>query len=76
MQAQFTTGMGSVLVGATGNFCSAEGRTSVEQFFTTHKVASSDKALKHALEHIDGCIELRTLQEPNLKQWLAAQSKP
>jgi aminopeptidase N/puromycin-sensitive aminopeptidase len=75
VQAQFTTEMGAVLVGATGSFCSAEGRASVEQFFSTHKVASSDKALKHALERIDGCIELRTLQEPNL-QWLAAQPKP
>jgi aminopeptidase N/puromycin-sensitive aminopeptidase len=75
VQAQFTTEMGAVLVGATGNFCSVEGRASVEQFFSTHKVASSDKALKHAIELIDGCIELRTLQEPNLKQWLAVQSK-
>jgi aminopeptidase N/puromycin-sensitive aminopeptidase len=76
VQAQFTPEMGARFVGATGNFCSAEDRTSVEQFFSTHKVASSDKALKHAIERINGCIELRTLQEPNLKQWLAAQSKP
>ncbi|MGA3160620.1 MAG: M1 family metallopeptidase [Terracidiphilus sp.] len=75
VQAQFTTEMGAVLVGSMGRFCSAEGRSSVEQFFSTHKVASSDKALKHALESIDGCIELRKLQEPNLKQWLAAQPK-
>ncbi len=76
VQAQFTTEMGAVLVGATGNFCSAEGRASVAQFFSTHKVASSDKALKHAIEHIDGCIEFRTLQESNLKQWLGARPKP
>ena len=30
-------------------------------------------ALTHAIERINGCIELRTLQEPNLKQWLSAQ---
>jgi aminopeptidase N/puromycin-sensitive aminopeptidase len=76
VQAQFTTEMGAVLVSSTGSFCSAEDRSSVEQFFSTHKVASSDKALKHALESIDGCIELRTLQEPNLKHWLGAQHKP
>jgi aminopeptidase N/puromycin-sensitive aminopeptidase len=74
--AQFTTEMGAILVSSTGNFCSAEGRDSVEHFFSTHKVPSSDKALKHAIEHIDGCIELRALQEPNLKQWLAAHPKP
>ncbi len=76
VQAQFTTEMGAELVSSTGSFCSAEGRTSVEQFFSTHKVASSDKSLKHALERIDGCVELRTLQEPNLKKWLETQHKP
>jgi aminopeptidase N/puromycin-sensitive aminopeptidase len=76
VQAQFTTEMGAILVRSTGSFCSTNGRASVEQFFSTHKVASSDKALKHALENIDGCIELRTLQEPNLKQWLGALPKP
>jgi aminopeptidase N len=75
VQAQFTTEMGAILVGSTGNFCSAEARDSVEKFFSTHKVAASDKALKHAIESIDGCIEMRSLQEPNLKQWLASQPK-
>jgi len=74
VQAQFTSGMGGRLVSSTGSFCSASDRASVEQFFSTHKVAASDKALKHALESIDGCIEMRTLQEPNLKQWLTAQT--
>ena len=76
VQAQFTTEMGAYLVGSTGNFCSADAKASVEPFFSTHKVAASDKALKHAVEGIDGCIELRKLQEPNLKQWLSAQPKP
>jgi aminopeptidase N/puromycin-sensitive aminopeptidase len=76
VQAELTTEMGAVLVGSTGSFCSVKGRDSVEKFFSTHKVASSDKALQHAIESIDGCIELRKLQEPNLKQWLAAQPKP
>jgi aminopeptidase N/puromycin-sensitive aminopeptidase len=74
VQAQFTSGMGGRLVSSTGSFCSVNSRASVEQFFSTHKVAASDKALKHALESIDGCIEMRTLQEPNLNQWLAAQT--
>ena len=75
VKAQFTTERGAQLVGSTGNFCSADARTNVEAFFSTHKVAASDMALKHALEHIDGCMELRALQEPKLKQWLAAQPK-
>jgi len=76
VHAQFTTEMGAFLVGSTSSFCTADTRASVEAFFSTHKVAASDKALKHAIESIDGCIELRKLQGPNLKQWLAAQPKP
>jgi aminopeptidase N/puromycin-sensitive aminopeptidase len=75
VQAQLTTEMGAMLVSSTGSFCSADAYGNVKDFFAIHKVASSDLALKHALEHIDGCIELRTLQEPNLKQWIAAQPK-
>ena len=76
VQAQLTTELGGILVGSTGSFCSAADRDGVKQFFSTHKVPAADLALKHAIEHIDGCIELRALQEPNLKQWLAAQPKP
>jgi aminopeptidase N/puromycin-sensitive aminopeptidase len=65
--------MGAVLVSSSGSFCSAEARDSVQSFFTTHQVPAAETSLKHALERIDGCIELRRLQEPNLKTWLAAQ---
>ena len=75
VQAEFTTEMGSYLVDGTGSFCSAEARDDVKNFFATHQVPAADSALRHALEHIDGCIELRGLQEPNLKKWLAAQAQ-
>jgi aminopeptidase N len=68
-----TPELGSYLVGATGTFCSAEDRDDVNAFFTDHKVPSADRAFKHAIENIDGCIELRKLQEPNLKKWIATQ---
>jgi hypothetical protein len=67
--------MGSYLVGTTGSFCSADARDDVQSFFSTHKVSSSDRALKHAVERINGCIEFQSRQEPNLKQWLAKQPK-
>jgi aminopeptidase N/puromycin-sensitive aminopeptidase len=75
VQAQMTTGSGSRLIPSTGNFCSAQARDEVKSFFFSHKVAASDQALRHAIERIDGCIELRSLQEPRLRQWLAAQPK-
>jgi aminopeptidase N/puromycin-sensitive aminopeptidase len=74
VHALLTPEMGSVLVDSTGEFCSADARDDVRQFFATHKVASADQAVKHSIERIDGCIELRTLQEPHLKTWLATQS--
>jgi aminopeptidase N/puromycin-sensitive aminopeptidase len=75
VQAQLTTEMGAVLVGSTGSLCSAEAHADVAQFFATHKVPSSDRSLRHALERIDGCVELRNLQQPNLAKWLGAQLK-
>jgi aminopeptidase N/puromycin-sensitive aminopeptidase len=73
VQAQFTANMGATLVASTQAFCSQSDRDNVEQFFATHKVAAADVSLRHAIEHINGCIELRALQEPELKTWLASQ---
>ncbi len=42
VQAQFTTDIGADLVASTGNFCSANARDNVKNFFSTHKVSSSD----------------------------------
>jgi aminopeptidase N/puromycin-sensitive aminopeptidase len=71
VQAQLTTEMGGALVGSTASFCSVEARDDVQSFFSTHKVAAADRALGHSVERINGCIEFRKLQEPNLKKWLA-----
>jgi aminopeptidase N/puromycin-sensitive aminopeptidase len=76
VQAQLTTSSGAYLVGSTASFCSAEKRDDVQSFFAAHKVAAADQALQHAVERINGCIEFRALQEPNLKLWLATQPNP
>ena len=74
VQAQLTTGSGADIVHSTSSFCSTEARDDVQRFFAGHKVASSSVSLKHAIERINGCIELRKLQEPNLKRWLGEQT--
>jgi len=74
VQAEVTTELGSYLVGGAGSFCTNEAHEDVKSFFASHPVPASDVALRHALENIDSCVELRRLQEPNLKTWLAAQS--
>jgi len=65
--------MGGVLVGSTAAFCSEEARDDVQQFFAAHKVASAERALKHAVERINGCTEFRRTQEPNLAKWLQTE---
>jgi aminopeptidase N/puromycin-sensitive aminopeptidase len=75
VQSQLTTNSGGILIGSTSGFCSNSSREDVERFFSTHKVAASGQSLRHAIEHIDGCIELRALQEPQLKTWLASQQR-
>ena len=75
VHAQLTTDMGSTLVGSAGSFCSESGPESVQSFFSTHQVAASGVALQHAIERINGCIELRKLQQPQLNSWLATQEK-
>lgn len=74
VQSQLTIDSGSYIVQGAGTFCSASARTDVQTFFAQHPVRAADVALKHALENIDSCIELRKLQEPNLLKWLAAQA--
>jgi aminopeptidase N/puromycin-sensitive aminopeptidase len=76
VQAQLTIAYGAHLIASTGNFCSAPARDEVKSFFSTHKVTASDQSLQHAIEQIDGCIELRSQQEVKLQQWLDAQPKP
>jgi aminopeptidase N len=74
VHADLTTDLGAYLVRDTGNFCTAKARDDVKSFFAAHPVPASDVALKHAIENIDGCVELRRMQEPNLKTWLAANA--
>jgi aminopeptidase N/puromycin-sensitive aminopeptidase len=75
VKKEFTPELGNDLVGSTGEFCSASDRDSVASFFASHKVPDTDRTLQHSLESINGCIEFRNLQEPQLKSWLAAQPK-
>jgi aminopeptidase N/puromycin-sensitive aminopeptidase len=72
VQALLTTSLGATLVESTRSFCTAAARDGVRDFFAAHPVPASDVSLRHAIEQINGCIELRRLQEPNLNAWLAS----
>ena len=68
-----TTNSGGIVVGAAGAFCSTQTRDDVQKFFTAHDVEASDVTLRHTIEHINGCIELRALQQAKFQSWMAAQ---
>jgi aminopeptidase N len=76
LKTLLTPELGSTLVSSTSAFCSTDARDDVKAFFAEHKVPSSDSALKHSIERIDGCIEFRRLQQANLDKWIATQPKP
>jgi aminopeptidase N/puromycin-sensitive aminopeptidase len=74
VHAQFTTSSGNRVVSATGSFCSDRDRADVQQFFATHPVDASERALRDALGNIDSCVKFSAQQQPGLQQWLAASS--
>jgi aminopeptidase N/puromycin-sensitive aminopeptidase len=71
IEKKFTMSSGSAVVNGAGGFCTAQEKHDVQQFFTEHKVASSERALRQALERIDNCIDFRANQGQNLQQWLS-----
>ncbi|MFT4112703.1 M1 family metallopeptidase [Silvibacterium sp.] len=70
VSAQMTTMMGGYLVAGSGSFCSADKRDAVVDFYSTHKVHAAERALYRAKDQMNDCIELRSAQEPKLKNWL------
>jgi aminopeptidase N len=70
VKAQLTTSIGGDLVESMGAFCTTEKSTQITEFFEDHTVDASTRALDKARDSIEGCVNLRAAQEPNLKQWL------
>jgi aminopeptidase N len=72
LRKKFTPWGGASIVGATGALCDAKSRQEVQQFFAAHPVEASDRALRQALEKIDMCVEMRTLQTRNFAAWVSS----
>ena len=70
VEKKITTLSGGSVVLSTGTFCDAASRDDVQRFFSEHKVASSERALKLAVERINSCISYRERQQDNLAAWL------
>lgn len=72
VRAQFTTNSGSRVVAAARTFCTVPQREDVAKFFAAHPVAASERTLAQTLNSIGDCVQLRSTQGPELKQWLSA----
>ncbi len=72
ISGQMTVNSGARIVEAVGAFCTAKQRDEAASFFAAHPVQAADRTLRQSLDSIDACVQLRALQEPNLKQWLDA----
>jgi aminopeptidase N/puromycin-sensitive aminopeptidase len=60
------------VVGSTRGLCDARERKDVERFFAAHPVPASERSVSEALERIDLCVDLRTLQRNNAASWLGS----
>jgi aminopeptidase N/puromycin-sensitive aminopeptidase len=75
VHAQLTVSSGTEVVRATGNFCTAQRRDEVHNFFSTHKIEASERTLAKAVDSINDCVQLRSSQEPDFHTWLQSQPK-
>jgi aminopeptidase N len=75
IRPQLTVSSGAEVVAATGSFCTVRQRDEVASFFSTHKVDAAKHTLAAAVDSINDCIQLRSVQESKLHAWLAAQPK-
>jgi aminopeptidase N/puromycin-sensitive aminopeptidase len=70
VEKKITAAKGTGIVFGTSSFCDAANRDDAQRFFSEHKVPSSDRALKQAVERINSCISYRERQQDNLASWL------
>ena len=66
---------GGAVAGPAGSFCNADMRDQVQDFFSSHHEAASDRTLKQSLERINYCVDLKAQQEGPLAAWLQRHSE-
>ncbi|MBF8300566.1 MAG: pepN 2, partial [Acidobacteria bacterium] len=57
------------IIGALGNFCSAESAAQVRRFFAKNPVPAAERTLQQVTERIDNCAALVARQSPALAAW-------
>ncbi|HEY1939140.1 MAG TPA: M1 family metallopeptidase [Candidatus Angelobacter sp.] len=70
VERKITGSSGVQIVYGAGRFCDAGHRDEVQEFFTQHKLLSSERVLKQMIERINSCIKYRDRQQDKLALWL------
>jgi aminopeptidase N len=63
-------GPGSGMVGIAAQFCDAQLRDDSQRFFASQNLPGTERPLRNALDRVNACIELKTLQQANLSAFL------
>ena len=59
------------LAAVAGFFCDAKERDDAQQFFAAQKLQGTERILRNAKDTVNACIELRGLQQGNLRGYLS-----
>jgi hypothetical protein len=57
----------------TSSFCDARLRDDAQEFFSKQNLPGIDRMLRNARDRVNSCIELRSLQQANLTEYLNAE---
>jgi aminopeptidase N/puromycin-sensitive aminopeptidase len=61
---------GSDLVSIAGRFCDSKLRDDSQSFFASQSLPGTERPLRNALDRVNACIELKSLQQANLSAFL------
>ncbi len=63
-------GLGAGFAQVAGVFCDEKLRDDAQQFFAAQNLPGSERPLQNAKDTVNACIELRSLQQPKLSEYL------
>ena len=61
----------SGLVQVAGAFCGEKLRDDAQDFFASKNIPGTERELQNARDKVNACIQLRSLERPNLSAYLA-----
>jgi hypothetical protein len=63
-------GLGAGFAQVAGVFCDEKLRDDAQQFFAAQNLPGSERPLQNAKDTVNACIELRSLQQSKLSEYL------